>query len=98
MSARWQLRQSHDTPQQFCRAFRTLLLDDFLTPLPSENCAKDLDDILVGSTVNTQIGHAINNNLPTSISPFNLNESDYKIQEIVQNMLRMNVPMLLDTF
>ena len=77
------------------------MLDDFLTPLtplPSENCAKDLDDILAGSTVNTQIGHAINNDLPTSTSPFNLNESDYKMQEIEQNMLRMNVPMLLDTF
>ena len=78
------------TPQQFCRAFRTLFFDNYLTPLPSGNCAKDLDNILVGSTVTTRIGHAINNDLPTSTSPFNLNDSDYKMQEIEQNMLRMN--------
>ena len=64
--------------------------DNYLTPLPSGNCAKDLDNILVGSTVTTRIGHAINNDLPTSTSPFNLNDSDYKMQEIEQNMLRMN--------
>ena len=76
------------TPQQFCRAFRTLFFDNFLTPLPSGNCAKDLDNILVGSTVPPPIGHAINNNMPTT--PFTLNESDYKMQEIEQNMLKMN--------
>jgi hypothetical protein len=38
-------------PQQFCRAFRTLFFDNFLTPLSTGNCAEDLDNILVGSTV-----------------------------------------------
>ena len=76
------------SPQQFCRAFRTLFFNNFLTPLSSGNCAKDLDKILIGSSATTQLGHTANNNSPTT--PFSINESDFKMAEIEQNLVKMN--------
>ena len=79
---------NNPSPQQFCRAFRTLFFNNFLTPLSSGNCAKDLDKILIGSSATTQLGHTANNNSPTT--PFSINESDFKMAEIEQNLVKMN--------
>ena len=74
------------TPIQFTRAFRKLFMDNFLSPIPTGNCAEDFDVFLIKSQ---DVPNSITER-PSQPPTVTATDTDFKTIEIEKKILTMN--------
>ncbi len=80
------------TALQFVRAYRKLFVDNFLTPLPSGNCAEDLDTFLITSrSAGTNSSNSQDNNqsIPSPLAS-TVGDTDFKESEMEKNIISLH--------